>query len=301
MKKALSTLTAILCISQFLHCTTTIDPPPPPLENYSSSAEETGGITPSSSSLSVGKVLCLYSGGCTTITPEDCPAIGGQIVQSCPTASSSSSSGCVGSGSYCNYGGCLDWELIDGVEFRCLQHVNGWANQGGCYPMPTKDNCASGTIVSVCPANAIPPTVDYCKLPSSSSNATLNSSSTVAQSSAGGANQQIIFSESEEATIDFQNDECVDLEINWTNEHYTPRIIMLCEAMFFSRSSRSLSISVGNKIMASFSTDSSGDFIMGDINLISEISVGTTKINDICMSFTGTTDLRYAECKLFHS
>jgi uncharacterized protein (TIGR02145 family) len=35
--------------------------------------------------------------------------------------------------------------------------------------MPTDDNCSSGTLVSVCPANAIPPAFNYCELPSSSS------------------------------------------------------------------------------------------------------------------------------------
>jgi len=79
--KALFTASITLAITLALSCSSDIDPPPPPQENNISS----------SSSLSSGKALCLFSGGCSAIASEDCPAIGGQIVDSCPAASSSSS------------------------------------------------------------------------------------------------------------------------------------------------------------------------------------------------------------------
>jgi len=73
-------LAAMLCISLLPSCTTEIDPPPPPQDNYSSSFN-----SPSST------IWCLYGRGCINIVSEDCPSIGGQTVQSCPAASSSSS------------------------------------------------------------------------------------------------------------------------------------------------------------------------------------------------------------------
>jgi len=75
-------LAAMFCISLLPSCTSEIEPPPPPQENYSSS----------SSSLPLSStVWCLYGGSCISIVSDDCPAIGGQIVQICPMASSSSS------------------------------------------------------------------------------------------------------------------------------------------------------------------------------------------------------------------
>jgi len=92
MKKSISTITAILCLSQFLSCTSDTEPPPPLQGNYSSAEQPSSNsnVPISSSSLPTGKILCLYSGGCTAIATEDCPAIGGQVVQSCPAVSSSS-------------------------------------------------------------------------------------------------------------------------------------------------------------------------------------------------------------------
>jgi len=144
----------------------------------SRSSSSLGGL--SSSSLPSSTVLCLYSGVCLSITAGDCSTIGGQVVQSCPTASSSSGSECIGSGSYCNYGGCAEWSS-DG--WSCARHINGYLNEGGCYPMPTEDNCQTGTLVSVCPANATPPTANYCKVTSSSSIVTTPSSSSVSGTS----------------------------------------------------------------------------------------------------------------------
>jgi aryl-phospho-beta-D-glucosidase BglC (GH1 family) len=62
------------------------------------------------------------------------------------SSSSSSSSGGGGTGNYCNYGICTTgWD-----EWTCI-------GGGGCYPMPTDDYCASGTLVVSCPAGSVPP------------------------------------------------------------------------------------------------------------------------------------------------
>ncbi len=105
------------------------------------------------------------------------------VRSSSSAAAPSSSSECMNaSGTYCNYGGCQTWGS-DG--WSCARHINGYANEGGCYPMPTEDNCNSGTIVSVCPANATPPASNYCKIQSSSSAAAVPSSSSPASGTSG--------------------------------------------------------------------------------------------------------------------
>jgi len=68
---------AALAMALTFSCSSDIELPPPP-------------STLSSSSLPSGKVLCLYSGGCTTLASEDCSIIGGQVVESCSAVSSSS-------------------------------------------------------------------------------------------------------------------------------------------------------------------------------------------------------------------
>nr|AGS51879.1 glycoside hydrolase family 5 [uncultured bacterium contig00123] len=52
-----------------------------------------------------------------------------------------------GSGNYCYYGACSNWAAD---EWSC---VGG----GGCYRMPTDDNCISGTLVESCPLDARAP------------------------------------------------------------------------------------------------------------------------------------------------
>jgi len=272
-------ITAMFCGSLLFSCTPKIDPPPFPLSSSGLSSEEvlclfggictyvasedcsaiqgqivqscpeesssSGGVNPppyssssgtyssgsrssssrgglSSSSLSSNTGLCLYSAVCLSITAEDCSTIGGQIVQSCPAASSSSggvspppsssSSGseCVGSGSYCNYGGCAEWSS-DG--WSCARHINGYLNEGGCYPMPTEDNCQTGTLVSVCPANATPPTANYCKIQSSSSSVTQSSSSKVPSSSS----VALVVSSSSSVA---QSGLCAGFVSGTTREHY---------------------------------------------------------------------------------
>jgi endoglucanase len=75
-------LAAMLCISLLYSCSNgERDDASLPLGGFSSS-----------SSLPSGMVWCLYSGGCTAIAPESCSAIGGQILENCPAASSSGSS-----------------------------------------------------------------------------------------------------------------------------------------------------------------------------------------------------------------
>jgi len=82
---------------------------------------------------------------------------------------SSSVPQCVTAANYCNYGGCSRWST-DG--WTCLQSTAGRANEGGCFAMPTDDNCEYGTLVASCPANATPPSL----LPSSSSAVSSSSS-----------------------------------------------------------------------------------------------------------------------------
>jgi len=169
MRKQFSKIVSILIffligVQIIISCSANIELPPTP-DNYSSSDGEHSAS--SSSNLLIGTVLCSIGGNCISIPAEDCSIIGGQAVQNCPaTSSSSSSNGCKSSATYCNYGGCSQWSSNGG---SCAMHINGYKNEGGCYPMPTEDNCMSGTIVSVCPANAIPPASNYCELPSSSS------------------------------------------------------------------------------------------------------------------------------------
>jgi len=96
----------------------------------------------SSSSLPIGTVLCSYKSGCIAIIPEDCSALGGQAVQSCPVASSSSSivassnSSTTPSSSssasteptyYCDYG----------LRYTCPSCSGGVG--GGCFEMKDKN------------------------------------------------------------------------------------------------------------------------------------------------------------------
>ncbi|GBU25117.1 hypothetical protein R83H12_01756 [Fibrobacteria bacterium R8-3-H12] len=82
----------LLALALTFSCTSDIELPPP-LPDYSSSAEDTGSSSSSSSSsssLSVSAVWCVVGENCVSIAPETCTILGGQQVQSCPAASSSS-------------------------------------------------------------------------------------------------------------------------------------------------------------------------------------------------------------------
>jgi len=173
MRKTFSISATMLCISQFLSCTPDIEPPPTQ-GDYSSSAEEIGV---SSSSLFFGTVLCLFGGVCTSIVSENCSAIGGQIVQNCPTASSSSggvsppllsscsavvqqSSSSASSSSLLG----LSSSSLPSSTVLCLY-------SGVCISIVAGDcSTIGGQVVQSCPAT-------------SSSSAAISSSSSVAQSS----------------------------------------------------------------------------------------------------------------------
>jgi len=105
---------------------------------------------------------------------------GGVGLQNSSSGKALSSSSSAVPSSYCNYGDCSLW---DDEGLKCLRHAQGWENQGGCYPMPTGDNCASGTVVSSCPAGATPPGADYGGTPSSSSAVSSSSSAVLSSSS----------------------------------------------------------------------------------------------------------------------
>jgi len=64
------------------------NPDDPDSPNYRSGFAQSSSS--SSSSLPSGMVWCLYGGSCISIVSGDCPAIGGQIVKTCPASSSSS-------------------------------------------------------------------------------------------------------------------------------------------------------------------------------------------------------------------
>ena len=99
-------------------------------ELYSVRCVQGGNSTPSSSSVSTSS------------------SSSGSSTPSSSSVSISSSSGSGGTGSFCNYGTCVDG--------------NGWScASGGCYRMPVEDNCVSGTLVSSCPAGTKPPSADY--------------------------------------------------------------------------------------------------------------------------------------------
>lgn len=130
---------------------------------------------------------CPYSSSSSAIPVSSSAPLSSSSLAAVRSSSSaivpSSSSECMNaSGTYCNYGGCQTWGS-DG--WSCARHINGYANEGGCYPMPTEDNCNSGTIVSVCPANATPPASNYCKIQSSSSVAVVPSSSSPVSGTSG--------------------------------------------------------------------------------------------------------------------
>jgi len=68
---------AALAMALTLSCSSDVESPQPP-------------SALSSSSLDANTVLCLYNGNCNAVSNETCSVIGGQVVQSCPTVSSSS-------------------------------------------------------------------------------------------------------------------------------------------------------------------------------------------------------------------
>jgi len=87
-------LVAMLCSSLFLSCSTTVEAPPPPAP--ASASDSSSSSLPAATA---GKVLCLLSGQCLYIPATDCSVIGGQEVQKCELASSSSPATTTSSGS----------------------------------------------------------------------------------------------------------------------------------------------------------------------------------------------------------
>jgi hypothetical protein len=87
------------------------------------------------------------------------------------------------------------------------------------------------------------------------------------------------------------NDECIDLEITWTNQHYTPGIVMECSGNFPMGSSypnTSLSIKVGSNPAVTRMGDI---YISNLVTVLPKIQVGTTEVLGICVSYTSTQAL----------
>jgi len=83
-----------------------------------------------------------------------------------------------------------------------------------------------------------------------------------------------------------QNNECIDVEINWTNEFTTPPIRMRCEIQL--NSNTTVSIKVGDNPAKTVTGEY---FINMEISLLSALSVGKNEIRDICVSYTSTEAL----------
>jgi len=88
------------------------------------------------------------------------------------------------------------------------------------------------------------------------------------------------------------NDECIDLEINWTNQYYSPGLIMECSANFQmsggSYPNTSLSIKVGNNPAVTRTGDL---YVSTQATVIPKIQVGTIEVLGICVSYTSTQNL----------
>jgi len=155
----------------------------PPLSDTSSSSDD-GNF--SSSSDGGGNSSSSVSGNYSSSVV---PSSSSVVLSSSSAVLSSSSAVPI---SYCNYGGCALWGS-DG--WTCLEHVNGYPNAGGCYPMPTEDNCVSGIEVSSCPIGTIPPGANY-GVPISSSAEPSSSSSVPSSSSVTPSSSSVVPSSS---------------------------------------------------------------------------------------------------------
>jgi len=139
MKITLSKIVSIamLCISLFLSCSSEVESPPPPQENLSSP----------SSNLPGGKASCLFGGSCIAIAPEDCPAIGGQVVESCPAGSSSSVAPSSSSSLPANTVLCLYNGNCNAVSNETCSAIGGQAVQS-CPTVSSSNSSGNGSSTS---------------------------------------------------------------------------------------------------------------------------------------------------------
>ena len=126
-----------------------------------------------------------------------------------------------------------------------------------------------------------------------SSSSTPPSSSSIAPSSNSkekrlvtceGGNQQLSCNE-DINNLTFQNNECVDLEINWTSEAWKSSLNMQC--LIKPISNTTVSIKVGDNLEKT----GTGDFFINMDFVIFQLSFGKNEIRDICVSYTNTEAL----------
>jgi hypothetical protein len=93
-----------------------------------------------------------------------------------------------------------------------------------------------------------------------------------------------------------KSDECIDVEINWTNTAFHPNITMTCEGQFSGANASSMiTLKVGSKPVVS----KSGDYYVSvSTAIINNIPVGVTKVSGICVSYTTTGSNPDVRCRL---
>jgi len=95
-----------------------------------------------------------------------------------------------------------------------------------------------------------------------------------------------------------QNDECIDLEIDWENKDYHPDVSIVCEGQFTGNTpTSSISIKVGETPAV---TKSGDYYVSTSASLASKLQVGKKEVNGICVSYktTGTAPATGVTCKL---
>jgi len=83
-----------------------------------------------------------------------------------------------------------------------------------------------------------------------------------------------------------QNDECIDVEITWTNQYDHPTIKMICDGNFpqtgGTAPKASITIKVGSKDGVKVSD---GNHVRNEVVIINTIPVSTTEVLGVCVSF----------------
>jgi len=99
-------------------------------------------------------------------------------------------------------------------------------------------------------------------------------------------------------SVKLQNDECVDVEIKWTTVGYNPNIHMICEGNFdYAQQGEGgctsyggcapnsqIDIIIGTYVVKGTTGTS---YVTNQVNIISNIQVGTSEVSGICVSFSG--------------
>jgi hypothetical protein len=284
----LFSLSAMLCLSLLFSCAPEIEPlPPPPNEQISSSsADQSSSNTVLEYSYCVFDVekICLF--GKTTICPP-----GGILSNECPYGSSTNA-----------FSSSSAISIVSSSSFS--------PSSSSILPSSSSALESSSSTISIVSSSSFSPSSSSI-LPSSSSlvpssssvilssSSTTPSSSSLAPSSNSGGNHLITCVDQKGCDkgiwLAIKNNECIDVEITWTNEYYPANIKIRCILDLQGSPRTSLSIKVGNKPTV---TMSGTNTIVSDVTLIPQIQVGKTEIQDICVSFTSDQTLNSVNCKL---